>query len=79
MAGIATASLDVLYHEAPANKENYMDILTSAGMGLLVGYGRTGFSRVHLVYIHIYVYVHGIYLYIYIAGYIHKSVCRNLC
>ena len=38
MAGIPTAALDVMYHEAPMNKENYMDILTSSGMGLLVGY-----------------------------------------
>ena len=35
MAGIPTAQLDVIYHQAPQGKDNYMDILTNAGMGFL--------------------------------------------
>ena len=39
LAGIPTASLDLIYHEAPMRRENYMDILTSAGMGPLGMHG----------------------------------------
>ena len=33
LAGVPTASLDITYHIARAGKQNYMDILTDAGMG----------------------------------------------
>ena len=37
LAGVPTASLDVLYHqpEEGCGKQNFMDILTPAGMALL--------------------------------------------
>ena len=34
-AGFSTASLDIDYHEAPPLKQNFMDLLTPAGMALL--------------------------------------------
>lgn len=33
LAGIPTASLDITYHKAKSGKQNYMDILSDAGMG----------------------------------------------
>ena len=33
LAGIPTASLDILYHNPKRGKQNCMDILTDAGMG----------------------------------------------
>ena len=34
--GISTASFDVIYREAEEGKENAMDLLSNAGLGLLV-------------------------------------------
>ena len=37
-AGFGTASLDIDYHVPPEGKQNYMDILTSAGLAFLVSF-----------------------------------------
>ncbi|CAE7564454.1 unnamed protein product, partial [Symbiodinium sp. KB8] len=36
LAGVPTASLDILYNRAPEGKDNYMDILSNAGMAMAV-------------------------------------------
>lgn len=35
-AGFSTASLDITYHQALPQKQNFMDVLTPAGMALLM-------------------------------------------